>query len=133
MTRLGLSPIYRGGSRHPPFLELAIPEQQYLRAMCLQPITLSKRYSAGDYSTRLQSADSRAAAGTAESMTLGPNVQPDKQQLQFEMHRVQAFLAVVLAEIAGPLTSVQRDLLQSAATAVNRLERSGSGNIDCLN
>ena len=56
-------------------------------------------------------------------MALSPTIQSDKQQLHDELQRVQAFLAVVLAERAGPLTSVQRDLLQSAASAVNRLER----------
>ena len=56
-------------------------------------------------------------------MALSPTIQSDKQQLHNELQRVQAFLAVVLAERAGALTSVQRDLLQSAATAVNRLER----------
>jgi hypothetical protein len=32
------------------------------------------------------------------------------------LHKIQAFLTIVLAERAGPLTSRQRDLLESAKT-----------------
>ena len=91
--------------------------------MSLQPFTLAKRYSAWDHSTRLQAHDPRAVAGTAKSMKTSPTLRSDMRQAHVELERVQAFLAVVLAERAGPLTRIQRDLLQSAATAINRLER----------
>lgn len=39
------------------------------------------------------------------------------------LHRIEAFLAIVLAERSGPLTSLQRDLLDSARTTAVRAER----------
>ncbi len=56
-----------------------------------------------------------------KSMKLSPTIQDVDSQKQVDLKRVQVFLEVVLAERAGPLTDIQRELLQSAATSVRRI------------
>lgn len=50
-------------------------------------------------------------------------VERDTVVLQQHLERVQVFLAAVLTERTGPLSSVQRDLIQSAATSARRAEQ----------
>jgi hypothetical protein len=48
----------------------------------------------------------------------------DDESIRDALHKIQAFLAVVLEERAGPLTSLQRDLLESARTTAALAELS---------